>query len=515
MSQEDQLEKLWLHMEAASIQLDNWLEIPSEQQQALLHDAWLALATQTGEAEFWKLSPKVQFDIDFLAWTGCCMHKELNAVKGGASAMANMWENLNIEPPMALRNKYDIINLKLSEKANEHPAWGAIKLNSLAGALFNNKDDKKGHQSIVDNYLMDVLGHSNQFADTSNTQYGLHCNAAIELIAHREAYIMLLEVICNSKNVPSFTNIELNVYWALQDVPMLTKLVVLCLHAQVIGRPYMCAVCGSNCNVLDLGPLHDQVKAHCHTIVNNPNLLLNSSPKNTPTPDGQPWDCPDTWEQFTVEFEPGETIAEATQGQHDSAWNPATNNISKGLLGQCQQMLRWAPNMTDNQRNAWVMWHCNGTYNWSQQSLTKEDKAFVQCEAQVLDSSGESQRICKSISNGLMEKVVANQAWKVKSAEQKTAYQKRIALIQLNKDASYNNLCKMKVLELDNQINKLHESNKHTLVKSRLKTKQAKVLEIMEALKQQKKEAEATDQPIVRANNYHKWDPTMLKAIAR
>ncbi|CUA77938.1 hypothetical protein RSOLAG22IIIB_12921 [Rhizoctonia solani] len=494
MSPDDQLQVLWSHMKQASIQLDNWSDIPSEQRHALLHDAWLTLAIQAGEAEFRKLSPEIQFDIDFLAWSGCCMHKELNAVKGGALAMANMWENLNINPPMALRNKHEVVNLDLSEKVNDCPPRGAIKLNSLAGALFNNKDDKKGHQSLVDNYLKEVL--------------------AIELIAHREAYIMLLEVICDSKSVTAFTNIELNVYQALQDVPTLTELAVLCLHAQAIGCPYMRNVRRSDRNALDLGPLHDRVRAYCREIIDNPDLLLNPDVESKLTLDGQHWDRPDviyriqamskdlpylkqavvaffegelkTWERFTAEFKPGETIAEATQDQRDSAWNPATNDTSEGSLGQCRQMLRRAPNMTDDQRNARVMWHRNGTYDWSERALTKEDEAFVRREARLLDSSGESQKVRQKINDALMEKVAANRARKVKSAERKATYQERIASIQLNDEASYEELCQMKVSELDNQIDKLRESDRSVVPKSRLKTKQAKVLEIVEALRRKK-----------------------------
>ncbi|KEP44865.1 hypothetical protein V565_360630, partial [Rhizoctonia solani 123E] len=310
-----------------------------------------------------------------------------------------------------------------------------------------------------------VLGHSNRFADTSNTRYGSHCDAAIELIAHREAYIMLLAVICDSKSVPAFTNIELNVYQALQDVPTLTELIVLCLHAQAIGCLYMRNVRRSDRNALDLGPLHDRVKVYCREIIDNPDLLLNPDVESKPTLDGQPWDRPDviyriqamskklpylkqavvtffegelkTWERFTAEFNPGETIAETTQDQRDSAWNPATSDINEGSLGQCRQMLRRAPNMTDDQRHAWVKWHRNGPYDWSEWTLTKENEAFVWREARVLDSSGESQKIRRKINDALMEKVAANRARKVKSTEQKAAYQKRIASIQFNNEASH------------------------------------------------------------------------------
>ena len=37
-------------------------------------------------------------------WTGCCIHKDLNCVKGGAKALEEMWTLLNKTPPILLAN---------------------------------------------------------------------------------------------------------------------------------------------------------------------------------------------------------------------------------------------------------------------------------------------------------------------------------------------------------------------------------------------------------------------------
>jgi hypothetical protein len=58
---------------------------------------------------------------------------------------------------------------------------------------------------------------------------------------------------------------ELNVYNALQDPATLTELAILVLYAQSVTHPYMCSVRrqGMECtNILDLGPLHFDLKAH-------------------------------------------------------------------------------------------------------------------------------------------------------------------------------------------------------------------------------------------------------------
>ena len=83
------------------------------------------------------------------------MHKELNAVKGGNTAMMAWWQDQDpsIPGPCLLANKdnaatlHDILleddlsSLNSAERrALDVSAAGAVKLASLAGALFNHKD---------------------------------------------------------------------------------------------------------------------------------------------------------------------------------------------------------------------------------------------------------------------------------------------------------------------------------------------------------------------------------------
>jgi hypothetical protein len=153
MSVDEQLYALSTYLDSATGGISDWKTLPADQQSALMHDAWLVLALQMGDAEFKKLSPDMQFDVDFLAWAGCCMHKELNAVKGGVTAMGAAWLSLELKPPMALNNKFEAT--KTTHTTEDRSTRGAVKLASLAGALFNHKDDKKGYQSSVD-YFFEV-----------------------------------------------------------------------------------------------------------------------------------------------------------------------------------------------------------------------------------------------------------------------------------------------------------------------------------------------------------------------
>ncbi|KAF8597131.1 hypothetical protein BDV93DRAFT_513596 [Ceratobasidium sp. AG-I] len=376
----------------------------------------LALAIQIGKAEFQKLSPEMQFDIDFLAWIGCCMHKELNSVKGGVTEMASAWAMLVLDSPIALRNKFEAINS--SKLGDDKGTRGAIKLASLAGALFNNKDDKKGYQTSVDYFLEKTFGYSKRFPDTSNTRYGSYCDAATELIA--------------------------------------------------IGKPYMRHVRSTGHNALQLGPFHDQLPSLQPIMVAFFNGAL------------------ETWERFTTEFAADTVIAQATESQRENTWISPTNDVSEGALGQCRQMLRWAPTMTDEQRNARVMWGHNGTYNWTKDTLTEADHQIVRQEARLIDASGISQKARIEVTMVLEERAELGRARQAKALERKSANTRRLEGIDIFENATYDELLRLKIRELDNQIDKLRETDKSIRVKSKLRNKHAKVMEILDGLERRK-----------------------------
>lgn len=151
-------------------------------------------------------------------------------------------------------------------------------------------------------------------------------------------------------------------YKGLQDLPTLTELCALALYSQAISRPYLGQVRGGGMNHLDLGPLHDQVCAHCQRIINSPDLLLAPNASHvTGTLGGKPWHRPavmeaiwkltpllphlpgvlraffegalETWQRFCKEFTPGGKIAGLTAVQRKWAWMPSTNDDNEGALG--------------------------------------------------------------------------------------------------------------------------------------------------------------------------------------
>ena len=104
------------------------------------------------------------------------------------------------------------------EQATEVSTAGGVKLTSLAGAVFANKDLKKGQQDILQVALQDGIGYMVQFPGTRSTRYGPHVEAAAELLVQLDFYKQFLEVVCDLKEKRNLTNIEKNIYDGLHDI---------------------------------------------------------------------------------------------------------------------------------------------------------------------------------------------------------------------------------------------------------------------------------------------------------
>ncbi|KAG1852244.1 hypothetical protein DFJ58DRAFT_841904, partial [Suillus subalutaceus] len=251
------------------------------------------------------------------------------------------------ERPMLLANKDNTATLQqpsetvteVQLRALEVSGRGGVQTCSLAGAIFNNKDDKKGQQDTHRFYFERIKGILSTFPDTSNTRYQSYCEAAAELLTYLNEYITFLEQVRDKKEKQNFSHIEENLYNALHDGPTLTELAVLTLYAAAITHPYMRSVRGpgtENINILDLGPLHDEVMNHLELIIENPHLLISPNASfKLGALDGQEWQNPGaieavhklaeegklphlceafiafcggalgTWERFSIEFEAG------------------------------------------------------------------------------------------------------------------------------------------------------------------------------------------------------------------
>jgi hypothetical protein len=327
-----------------------------------------------GENLFSDLSAEEQWELEFFIWVGCGCHKDSNSVLGGDTAMRAWWMKTDTPGPILLANRDNAVVLNSVEstsqtnEATDHAlnvtSRGGVKAASIAGAIFNHKDDKKGQQDTF-RWWFKQSGIPINFPNTSSNRYGSNCAAAAVLIQYHNKFLQFLEFVRDRKDKRVFTNMELNLYNALRCKPTLTELATLALYAQAITHPYMRQIREPNSrttNMLDLGPLHLKVEQHIDKIISHPELLMSANATyTTGAMDGKEWETPDAvaailkmapelphlsnlvvefftgargkWICFTSEFTPGGLIDEATDSQKDWAWMPPTNDLNEGILG--------------------------------------------------------------------------------------------------------------------------------------------------------------------------------------
>jgi len=390
-----------------------------------------------GKEAYEQLPTNERRELDLFLWAGCCMHKDQNTFKAGNTAMMACYTKLELSPPLLLANKQNASILRgildpaappgpMTEDeltAFEASTRGGVKAVALAGTIFNNKDDKKGQGDAHVFHFMEIDGnskHFQRFPDTSNTRFNSHAEAAAELLTHLDKYLEFMLLIRDKKKSPAWTNIELNVYCSLQDIPTLTELAVMTLYSQAVTHPYMRVVRGpgtSHVNVLDLKDFHVTVREFIQGVVDEPGNLFgaDATPK-LGSLDGKDWHHPravkavqamlprlpdittiavvflkgtlPTWERFTSEFAPGGLIDTATADELALSWMPSTNDANEGGLGTYRNDMRLFPRLTLHQHNARQMWARNDTQEFMDATLDALDHTFLMREARKLDSSG-------------------------------------------------------------------------------------------------------------------------------
>ena len=155
-------------------------------------------------------------------------------------------------------------------------------------------------------------------------------------------------------------HIEKNVFKALNDVPTLTELAVLCLYSQTVSAPFVEFVRNPQPefqNALDLAPFYDRIISCLEPLIKNPNVLLGPNVSlETCTFNGQPLKNPEavnlvrnnqhlyphlqplliafasgalkTWKRFIGDIGPGSKISELTPEERYLAFRLPTNEVS-------------------------------------------------------------------------------------------------------------------------------------------------------------------------------------------
>jgi hypothetical protein len=362
--------------------------------------------------------------------TSCCMHKDLNCVKGGAKALKEMWFLLNKTPPILLTNKENAFTLANRSNASAPMAaethaeqvskWGGTQATSLGGMLFRNKDKKKGQQDTYDWYMEYHIGYCVPFPDVSNTQYGSHGEAVATIIIYLEHFKNFMKHIHDAKDRPREVNIEKNFASTIEDIPTLTELCVLALYNIAISRPFMTHV-RTHDNILKLQSFFEKKAKFLEIIIQNPSIWTGSETSyEKGSLDRKEWDkwalqvfaavhalapqLPDLdsaitafargaretfVNRFSDEFKEGGGIDQLTEAERDELYFSSTNDPNEGGLGswRCGQARR--PSETLHKFNVHFMSSRNHTESFMLHKLTEEeDHLHLMHTARQRDVSG-------------------------------------------------------------------------------------------------------------------------------
>ena len=435
--------------------------------------------------------------------TGCCMHKDLNCVKGGVKEMGNMWIILKVSP-IHLANKDNAAILAATDssraptsaekRAEEVSKRGGCHAATLGGMICRNKDKKKGQHDTYNIYMMKQVGEAIPYPDVSNTRYGSHGEAAATIIAYHQHFIEFMQFVYFGKDKPGETNIEKNFSNALKDPPTLTELCVLALYNIAISRPFMQHV-RSHGNILELQSFFEKKAAFLQSIVDNPAIWTGASVAESAKQaslDGGDWDnwslkalgaikehapqlpefenavsyfvrgARETFvERFSDKFKAGNGIDELTKEERKSLYFSSTNDANEGGLGSWRHGQERRPGETLPKFNASYIANRNHMEAFVARKLTEgEDELYLIHTARQRDSMGLPKQLREAQIKADQEKVVENRRKQVVRQEKQNT---RAAVL---KDTANNlildnaDIDRLTNDELNRQLDFHHEAEK-------------------------------------------------------
>ncbi|KAG1722317.1 hypothetical protein EDB19DRAFT_1835071 [Suillus lakei] len=270
---------------AAAGGVNGWDTLSLDEQHRCTKAAHQQLHVHVREQHFAALTDAEKEAVDFFVWAGCCMHKELNAAKGGNAHMTAWCVKNEIEGPILLMNKDNAAtaasggNTATVSRTVQVSGHGAVKALDLTGGVFRHKDNKKGQQDAFRYHMEDQLGYFSAWPDTSNTHYQSNCDGASQWLVHQPLFIPYLELMLHRKESHTHTNMERNVYMALLLFCQKTaeEMTAFSTWGNCIGHPYMRQIRGALrefSNILDLHPLHDNLIIHMKKLIVNIDLVI-------------------------------------------------------------------------------------------------------------------------------------------------------------------------------------------------------------------------------------------------
>ncbi|KAL5483219.1 hypothetical protein ACEPAI_8449 [Sanghuangporus weigelae] len=512
-------------------------EQKKEKELSMMNELTESLADRTLET----LPEDERRRLRIFVWTGCGMHKDLNAVKGGEVAMREEWNKHNISLVL-LANKDNVVVLELAqaeedlgaedargardETAAEKPArevtkCGGCHFGRLKASLVNDKDDKKGYHHIFRDYSLMMLGHFVNYPDVTSTRYSSYLDSAAETLGNYELYIGFMKFIEFHKEKPGLNNLESNVQKGLNDPPTLTELACLALYRETVSIPYIRSIRGTSLedvNGLELGPLLQKVQTHIRRLIDDPQIVLSpgSSPQEAILCGNEDWDRPDTiktiqifiadgklpmleelfkaflrgalqtWERFSAEFNDDGTIAALTEGERQLAWMPATNDANEGALGSYRVFARKNPNGSIKLFNSLFRYKRNETESFIQKRLTdREHHRFLMKRARVEDGMGLDRKRRREVTEAIVRESNEKQEKRAAFYQKKQARDEELRGLTIELD--FETIRSMKAPELKNQLDKLRRYKNNLLnipPDSDLKNNQARIESLRRVLEE-------------------------------
>ncbi|KAJ3964415.1 hypothetical protein EV361DRAFT_955963 [Lentinula raphanica] len=263
-----------------------WEQLSFEERSQRIMDMKKQLTKDIGEAEFQRLSDVEKSEVDLFLWAGCCMHKEMNAFKGGCVGLDEFWdEHPEISSPLPLPNRDNAATIQLAS--------------GTAAATRAKTRTERGAQDTLRFYFDYKIGFNLAFPDTSNTRFQSHAEACALIITHLDLFIEFLTYVKLNKGSGALNHMEQNVLNGLHDIATRHELCAITLYWLAISIPYMREVRGPNAkedNILKLDGFHRRVIEHIDILIAHPEFLVgpNASAINGSL-DSLSWERPDAF----------------------------------------------------------------------------------------------------------------------------------------------------------------------------------------------------------------------------
>lgn len=505
---------------------DAWGLLAREDQDCRLASAMTIMLRDIGEWAYTAMAPDdpERRKVDVFVWSGCAMHKDLNAFKGFAQYAHETWEAIGEPGPVLLLNKDNHAAVRAEQdptkpttaagkRAIENGTGGAIRTTNIAGMMLNNSQDSRGEGDAFRYWLEKKTGTLTTFPDVCNTRYishGAACGFLLRYIAETREYVEKL--VCYRKCQPGLNHMESNLQAALHDIPTLTEMAACSFYTEVISKPFMTLVRGDTRSMCDMEAFFVELKEKIAELYEKDDpfptdeayekicfkgIVTKESKEILDSIRRQASELPhlqviikgglygalETWERFTQEFE-DEVFCSLTPEEKAKFRNAIVNCQNEANLGATKQQLRRSPNMSEETRNSLLRIKHNGAVDFVHEFFGDDWKTYIFLlrAAQERASQGLEKMRRMGLATAMEEKAINNKIEHMRKEEERTRKANELkALIDSTPlKMQMVDLIGLLNSELDNQLAVWRDRDKLVPLKSHVNTK-LKKLEALQA----------------------------------